>query len=507
MLNKIYTAAAMGIEAEIIEVEVDVISGLPLVVVVGLPDTAVKEARERVKSAIKNSQAVFPSCRVAINLAPADLPKNGSHYDLPIAISILVNSGQLACNTAKTLFLGELALDGAVRPVPGVLPITLAARQKGFDSIVVPTNNAEEAALVRGIKIIPVKSLSEAVAHLQGINIIAPHPARDFNQSQKQARPSIDMSDIKGQEHAKRALEIAAAGAHNLLMIGPPGSGKTLLARCFATILPQLSEEETLEVTRIYSVAGTLTNSSSLVTQRPFRSPHHSASAVSLVGGGSAPRPGEISLAHRGVLFLDELPEFTKTVLESMRQPLEDGVVTVARAIGSFTFPARFTLVAAQNPCPCGYFGDPVKRCVCSAGQVMRYNKKISGPLLDRIDLHVEVPRITYEKIVSGVSAETSESIRSRVETARRRQRDRFASAGLALQSNAEMNSRQIQEFCPLSESATEVLKAALSSMHLSARAYYRVIKVARTIADLAGQDGIEGACVSEALQYRPKEN
>lgn len=506
MVNKIYTAAAIGINADIVEVEVDVISGLPMVVVVGLPDTAVKEARERVKSAIKNSSAVFPSCRVAINLAPADLPKNGSHYDLPIAVSILVNSGQLACPSDKILFLGELALDGGLRPVPGVLPIALSAARKNFDKIILPAQNAPEASLVKALSVIPVSSLSEVAAYLQGLKQIDPYPPRDFASETGDTSSAVDMMDIKGQDHAKRALEIAAAGGHNLLMIGPPGSGKTLLARSFSAILPKLVEEEILEVTRIYSVAGALTNNSSIVVQRPFRSPHHSASSVSLVGGGANPRPGEISLAHRGVLFLDELPEFNKTVLESLRQPLEDGIVTVARAAGAFTFPARFTLVAAQNPCPCGYFGDPVKRCVCSAGQVLRYSKKISGPLLDRIDLHVEVPRITYEKISSPASSESSESIRARVEAARGRQRARFEKFDLKLQSNSEMNSKHIQRFCAIGQDAAELLKSALSSMHLSARAYYRVLKVARTIADLAGKEDIDHSCVAEALQYRPKE-
>jgi magnesium chelatase family protein len=507
MLKKIYSATVVGIDAEIVEVEVDVLQGLPTVIVVGLPDTAVKESRERVKSAIKNSNAVFPGTRVAINLAPADLPKNGSCFDLPIALSVLVNSGQLNFDPENLLFLGELALDGAVRPVPGVLPVALSAKKRGFSTIFVPKANAAEAALVSGIAVIPVNSLTETVAHLQGMQIIAPHPALDIHSLTAHHSSPVDMRDIKGQEHAKRALEIAAAGSHNVLMTGPPGSGKTLLARTFASILPRLSEEEILEVTKIHSVAGMLSGGSSLVTARPFRSPHHTASAVSLVGGGSVPRPGEISMAHRGVLFLDELPEFNRSVLESLRQPLEDGIVTISRAVGAMTFPARFTLVAAQNPCPCGYYNDPVKHCTCSPGSVARYNKKISGPLLDRIDLHVEVPRITYEKITGGQEPENSEQIRERVEAARVRQRERFEKEGLKIQTNAELGPKEIKKFCVLDETSQNLLKTALSSMHLSVRSYFRVLKLARTIADLFGEENIKSSHVSEALMYRPRED
>lgn len=507
MITKVYSATVVGIEAEIVEVEVDVLSGLPKVVIVGLPDTAVNEARERVRSAIKNSHGIFPPSRVAVNLAPADLPKVGTQFDLPIAISILLNSGQLVAEVADTLFVGELALDGAVRPVPGVLPVALSALNHGFKKLVVPSANAPEAALVRGLTVFPIKSLQEVIGHLQAIQLIDPHPSRDLQTLLADHQIGLDLKDIRGQEHAKRASEIAAAGGHNLLMVGSPGSGKTLLARSFATILPRLSEEEVLEVTKIYSVAGVLSSSGRLVTTRPFRAPHHTASTVSLVGGGSVPRPGEISLAHRGVLFLDELPEFNRSVLESLRQPLEDGSVTVARAQSTVSFPARFTLVAAQNPCPCGYYGDSLKNCTCSPGAVLRYRKKISGPLLDRIDLHVEVPRISYEKITQEQGLEDSATVRARVEQARIFQKRRFLAHQLNFQTNAEMGLAEIKQFCRLEPAGQELMRSALSSLHLSTRGYFRVLRVARTIADLSSSEKILSPHLAEAIQYRPKED
>ncbi|HLC44603.1 MAG: hypothetical protein A2722_03760 [Candidatus Doudnabacteria bacterium RIFCSPHIGHO2_01_FULL_50_11] len=502
-LTKVFSASVVGIEAEIVEVEVDVSPGLPNVIIVGLPDIAVKEARERVKSAIKNSHSVFPTSRVAVNLAPADLPKNGTHFDLPIAISILANSGQLKFDSERMVFLGELSLDGKVRGVSGVLSTALSAKQRGFMSVMVPEDNAAEATLVGGLEVIPVKSLQEAVAHLQNLRPIQP-AVRAMAKKARLHGNGLDMRDIKGQEQAKRALEIAAAGSHNILMIGPPGSGKTILARTFPTILPQLSEEEMLEVTKIYSVAGALSGRRELITTRPFRSPHHTASAVSLVGGGSIPRPGEISLAHRGVLFLDELPEFNQSVLESLRQPMEDGIVTIARASGAMTFPARFTLVAAQNPCPCGYYNDPDRPCTCSPGQIQRYNKKVSGPLLDRIDLCVQVPRISYDKITKEAGVERSADLQNRVEDARSRQTQRFSLGETASRTNAEMGIRELKQYSRLNEESHSLLKTAIETLHLSTRSYSRILKIARTIADLSGEANIRTADLAEALLYRP---
>jgi magnesium chelatase family protein len=503
MTTKIYSAALVGLDASPIEVEVDISGGLPKTIIVGLPDTAVQEAKERVKSAIKNSNAIFPPTRVAINLAPADLPKNGTHYDLPIALAILLNSGQIFFDAQDKLFLGELALDGGVRPVVGVLPILLMAKRAGIKTVFVPAGNSKEASLVSGIEIIPVKDLRQLIGFLQNLIKISPVKEMDWKSILNTSAPGFDMKLIKGQEAAKRALEIAAAGGHNILLSGPPGTGKTLLAKSLPSILPKPTVDEVLEITKIYSVAGLLNLNKSLITSRPFRHPHHTSSAAALVGGGSSPKPGEISLAHRGVLFLDEFPEYNRSVLENLRQPLEDGMVTVARASATLTFPAIFTLIAAQNPCPCGYYSDPAQPCKCSPSQIMKYQKKISGPLLDRIDICIEVGRVEYDKLSSDSESENSEEIRKRVQKTRDLQTQRFI--GTDIKTNSEMSIKEIREFCPLGPVEQEFMKAAVIKMFLSARSYHRILKLARTIADLSESENISVSHLAEAVQYRPK--
>lgn len=499
MIAKIFSAAVIGLDAKLVEVEADVTNGLPATIVVGLPDTAVQEARERVKSAIKNSEMSYPPTRVSVNLAPADVPKLGTHFDLPLALAVLLAAEQSAFETSGRLFLGELSLDGSLRGVPGILAVAIFAKQLGFKELFVPEANAREAALVGGINVYPVGSLSRLLAHLTGLSLIAPYPTVDASTVLKNVRASLDMKDVSGQELAKRALEIAAAGSHNILLSGPPGSGKTLLARAMAGILPDLSLDEALELTKIYSIAGKL--GSDFLTSRPVRSPHHTTSNVALVGGGASPKPGEITLSHRGILFLDEFPEFPRNVLEALRQPLEDGIVTVSRASGSFTFPAKFTLVAAQNPCPCGYYGDAAKKCQCSAAQIFKYQKKVSGPLLDRIDLHVEVPRLPYEKMAALEETETSGAIKARVQKARLAQQKRFNSS----KTNSEMNLVEIRQYCRLGNQEQELVGQSMKKYNFSGRSLHRILKVARTIADLSGQPEITAGHLAEALQYRPK--
>ena len=502
MLARIDSCAVLGIDAHLVRTEVDVGSGMAKVTIVGLPDLAVQEARERVASAVRNSNFSFPTGRVTVNLAPADIRKEGPSFDLPIALCVLAATEQIAGDDMDDLVaVGELSLDGSVRPIAGVLPIALAARAAGRAGLICPADNVSEATIVEGLSVYPVRTLWEAAEVVANRAARKPAPSTAGDWQLSDPAYATDFSEVKGQAHVKRALEIAAAGGHNVVMVGPPGAGKTMLAMRLPTILPPLTMEEALEVTKVYSISGKLPSGAGLITTRPFRAPHHTISAAGLAGGGSVPKPGEVSLSHHGVLFLDELPEFGRDALEVLRQPLEDGVVNVSRVSGAATFPARVMLIAALNPCPCGYYTDATRSCSCSPTKIRRYLQRISGPLLDRVDIHIEVPRLAKEELLGEAGGESSAAIRARVRRARERQALRFGSDGIFC--NAHMRPRELRAYCPLSDDVRAFLSSAIDQLGLSARAFDRIVKVSRTIADLDGADQIGLAHISEAIQYR----